>query len=268
MTGSYDRWLELPRVGVGGPACSSMFWGPSTVDRSVRPHWLLSSRPHPSRSVLAASPLPPPHHTGRSGPPGAKSLPPRECPRFCRMKRCSCAPVCSGSGVSAPQFLPVMRRRRSDGRPRAYPGWGVPQSGALGRSSPPDGRREGRAGLPPLPSPPPRPRPPTLRWAAAATAEPRSQPCLPRLSSPFASRLQIPHAHRHILPPLSSQLRGCSWGLRLGLTAHTHLCPPVDKPATSPPLNSALCPTLGCLLSPPWQARLFHACGQWREPPH
>lgn len=145
----------------------------------------------------------------------------------------------------------------------------MPQRGALGRSILlKEGGRAVSVSRPP-PPPPPHPRPPpTLRWAAATTAEPCPQPCLPCPSSPLASRLQIRHPQCHILPPLSSQPGGCSWGLRLSLTAHTYLCPPVDKPATSPPLNSALRPTLGCLLSPPWQARLFYACGQWREPPY
>ena len=76
MTGSCDRWLELPWVGVEGPG-----GGPRPQQ-----HVLGAVQggpqcpPTPLRSVLAAPPTPSPHQTGRPGPPGTKSLPPRGAP--------------------------------------------------------------------------------------------------------------------------------------------------------------------------------------------
>ena len=82
MTGSCDRWPELPLVGVGDPARSSMFWGPSRADRGVRTHRLLSSRPHPSGQSLL---LPPPLTPSRGAPrPSWDQVPPRGRARFCR----------------------------------------------------------------------------------------------------------------------------------------------------------------------------------------
>lgn len=140
MTGSCDRWLELPRVGVWGPG-----WGapPAAACSGGCPRQIAVSAhigscppaPHPSRSVLAAPPSPP-HPITR----GAQALlgPSPSLPgsaRFCRMKPCSCAPVCSGGGVSAPQFLPVMKRRRSDGGPGRVRDGVCPRGGPWGGAS-------------------------------------------------------------------------------------------------------------------------------------
>ena len=111
------------RARVGGPARSSMFWGPSRADLSVRPHpsgqsLLLPPPPHPiargAQALLGPSP----------SLPGARPL--------LLDGTCSCAPVCSGSGVSAPRFLPVMERRRGDGRPWACRGEVCPRVGPWG----------------------------------------------------------------------------------------------------------------------------------------